>query len=223
MIAGFQIALVACIVVFIYILTPALEGYTDTATTAANSAVDADGNPTDIGETQNVKGFAYDPNDPNNVEKAADTFDKDFNSSKVGNAKQNFKVDTKLVQETLLYNEPGSFPIRGVGYVPTYDDLYKSTTTNMSQVDPVSDSVGKGFCGQLANSKLDIEQKCNSLNKDVCGSTSCCVLFAGQKCVAGNEQGPSNRANYSNFLLKNRDYYYYQGKCYGNCNNRSFP
>jgi hypothetical protein len=26
------------------------------------------------------------------------------------------------------------------------------------------------------------------------------------------------RSNYSNFEIKNRDYYYYQGKCYGNCN-----
>jgi hypothetical protein len=42
-------------------------------------------------------------------------------------------------------------------------------------------------------------------------------LFGGAKCVAGNDRGPSIQSNYSDFLVKNRDYYYYKGKCYGNC------
>jgi hypothetical protein len=28
--------------------------------------------------------------------------------------------------------------------------------------------------------------------------------------------GPTNKANYGDIYIRNRDYYYYQGKCYGN-------
>ena len=34
------------------------------------------------------------------------------------------------------------------------------------------------------------------------------------------ENGPTNPANYSDHTLKNKDFYYYQGKCYGNCKNK---
>jgi hypothetical protein len=63
----------------------------------------------------------------------------------------------------------------------------------------------------------ELEQKCNSLDKNTCASTSCCALLGGQKCVYGNETGPFFKVNYSNFLIKNPEFYYYQGKCYGNC------
>jgi len=49
------------------------------------------------------------------------------------------------------------------------------------------------------------------------------VLLGGQKCVAGNENGPTMKANYSDFLVLNKDFYYYQGKCYGNCPNTGNP
>jgi hypothetical protein len=34
--------------------------------------------------------------------------------------------------------------------------------------------------------------------------------------VQGNEFGPKNKENYSDYLLGNVDYWYYKGKGYGN-------
>jgi hypothetical protein len=75
----------------------------------------------------------------------------------------------------------------------------------------------KGFCTQLGNDKNAWEQKCNSMSPDVCASTDCCALLGGSKCVAANVNGPIMSSNYSDHAIQNRDFYYFQGKCYGNC------
>ncbi len=74
-----------------------------------------------------------------------------------------------------------------------------------------------GFCVQHGHSQLELEKKCSKLDKDMCASTNCCVLLGNDTCVAGNEHGPSYQDHYRNPLIQNRDYYYYKGKCYGNC------
>jgi hypothetical protein len=73
-----------------------------------------------------------------------------------------------------------------------------------------------GFCA-ASTSVLEKDAKCGALDANVCASTSCCVLLGGSKCVAGNENGPSNVANYGDPFVLNKDLYYYQGKCFGNC------
>ncbi len=65
----------------------------------------------------------------------------------------------------------------------------------------------------------DLEMKCNSLDTETCSTTSCCVLLGGQKCVSGNLEGPTMKSNYSDIFIVNKDVYYYQGECYGNCDN----
>ena len=124
------------------------------------------------------------------------------------------------VQNDITYYEPGSYPYGPGTYIPNYEDsVYMSQTTQMSTVTPIyntTDMLG-GFCKQLANDPEKLEQTCNSIDLDKCASTSCCVLFGGTKCVTGDESGPKTRANYSDIFVKNKDVYYYQGKCYGNC------
>jgi len=65
-----------------------------------------------------------------------------------------------------------------------------------------------------------LEKKCNALDVNVCASTQCCVLLGTSKCVAGNANGPTNTTGYYDPALVNKDRYYYQGKCYGNCTNQ---
>jgi len=114
--------------------------------------------------------------------------------------------------------QPGSFR---VPFSPkdTTDSIFMNQSTNLSQVSNVQNAPHKfaGFCNEHLNYPNAKESKCNELSNETCASTECCVLLGGEKCVAGNEQGPLIQANYSNFLIKNRDYYYYRGKCYGNC------
>lgn len=124
------------------------------------------------------------------------------------------------VQNKTLYYETGSYPFGPSSYVPNYEEstlLSKySNDSNISSVYGLA-SQEAGFCVSTKSSIYDREQKCNQIDKNICASTSCCVLFGGEKCVAGNENGPSIKSHYSDFLITNRDYYYYKGKCYGNC------
>jgi hypothetical protein len=120
----------------------------------------------------------------------------------------------------VLYYIPGAYKYGSSNYVPNYEDsVYLSRTTRLPQTAPVFNTAGMlgGFCTQFKNDKFAIEEKCGALDLNTCASTSCCTLIGGQKCVGGNENGPTNPANYSDPTLKNKDFYYYQGKCYGNC------
>jgi hypothetical protein len=123
------------------------------------------------------------------------------------------------VKNTTVYYQAGSYPFGPSSYVPKYEEsVYLSKLTNESTTSLIKDYPFQkaGFC-QGTSSNIEKEQKCNSLDKNICASTDCCVLLGGEKCVAGDKFGPTDKKNYSNFLLNNRDFYYYKGKCYGNC------
>jgi len=124
------------------------------------------------------------------------------------------------VSNSPLYYEPGSFRFTSSNYVPNYEEtVYLSKLTNISTLSPIlnTSAMGGGFCDYYKDRPDELEQKCNDLSSNTCASTSCCVLLGGQKCVYGNENGPKFKSNYSNFLVTNPEFYYYQGKCYGNC------
>ena len=59
---------------------------------------------------------------------------------------------------------------------------------------------------------LEMETICKKLDNETCGLTSSCVYVSNNKCVPGNKKGP-----YTTYSDINLDYYYYRGKCYGNC------
>ena len=120
----------------------------------------------------------------------------------------------------VLYYVPGAYKYGSSNYVPNYEDsVYLSRTTRLPQPAPVFNTASMlgGFCTQSKNNKFAIEEKCGALDLNTCASTSCCTLIGGEKCVGGNENGPTNPANYTDGSVKNKDFYYYQGKCYGNC------
>jgi hypothetical protein len=123
-------------------------------------------------------------------------------------------------QSLPTYYTPGAFQYGSSSYVPNYEDsVYLSRTSGLAYMAPVrnSTSMSGGFCSYYKNSPQQLEEACQKQDRDTCGSTSCCVLLGGSKCVYGNETGPVMKTNYSDMYVKNRDYYYYQGKCYGNC------
>jgi len=123
------------------------------------------------------------------------------------------------VQGSTTYYQPGSFKFGSSSYVPNYEDsIYLSKTTGLSSNATINPPYNLGgICNQYKDQPLLLEEACQKLNGNVCASTSCCVLLGGSKCVSGNERGPAVKSNYSDTYVPNRDYYYYQGKCYGNC------
>lgn len=105
-------------------------------------------------------------------------------------------------------------------FMPTYEDsVFLSRLSDLSHSKPIYDSASilAGFCHFHQFDPTATESKCNSLDKNVCASTDCCVLLGGAKCVTGSKKGPFNKSHYSDPQLPKKDHYYFKGKCYGNC------
>jgi hypothetical protein len=120
----------------------------------------------------------------------------------------------------IVYYQPGSYRYGASSYVPYYEDSVFLSRSNKAIVNAptyVDTSSKGGFCSYYSLQPDLLEQKCNAIDAASCAATTCCVLLGGQKCVSGNQSGPTMKANYSDFLVLNKDFYYYQGKCYGNC------
>jgi hypothetical protein len=126
----------------------------------------------------------------------------------------------------IVYYQPGSFTYGASSYVPYYEDSVFLSRSNKAIVNAptyVDTSAKGGFCNYYSTQPEIIEQKCNAIDSATCAATECCVLLGGQKCVSGNHNGPIMKANYNDFSIVNKDYYYYKGKCYGNCPNPNPP
>uniref|UniRef100_A0A6C0JJF4 Uncharacterized protein n=1 Tax=viral metagenome TaxID=1070528 RepID=A0A6C0JJF4_9ZZZZ len=123
---------------------------------------------------------------------------------------------------SVTYNKPGAFKYDQSKIVPNYEDsVYLSRTANVFKTSKKNSyetaSVKGGICNYYKTNLSDLENACRSLDPNVCAATNCCVLLGGSKCISGNQNGPTFMSNYGDPLLINRDFYYYQGKCFGNC------
>jgi hypothetical protein len=125
------------------------------------------------------------------------------------------------VTDSITYYQPGSYTFGASNYVPNYEtSVLLSKTTQMSQASPIVYNTAEmkgGFCQRYKDYPDKLEQICKTLDVNTCGSTSCCVLMGGSKCVAGDKRGPTFRTNYSDVFLRNKETYYHAGTCYGNC------
>jgi hypothetical protein len=129
-------------------------------------------------------------------------------------------IPMPTIQSGFTYYQPDTYSYGSATYIPNYEDsVYLSRTTGLSTLSAIKDPahIKGGICSYYKNQPQQLENACNSVDKNLCASTSCCVLLGGAKCVSGNENGPIVRSNYSDVYIPNRDFYYYQGKCYGNC------
>ena len=133
-------------------------------------------------------------------------------------------VISNAVQGNIVYYKPGSYKYGASTYVPYYEDsvfLSRSINAVVNTPTYLSTNNSGGFCNKYKTSPIQLEEKCNKINDETCAATTCCVLLGGQKCVYGNESGPIMKDNYSDFMIANKDFYYYKGKCYGDCPNTS--
>jgi len=71
------------------------------------------------------------------------------------------------------------------------------------------------ICVKYVGNNVALNEKCQELSADNCKIPDCCVLVNGNKCVAGNANGPifltddGESTDYS--------YYYHKSICYGDC------
>jgi hypothetical protein len=154
--------------------------------------------------------------------KLNDGMDVSFGQTVIYDSSGNrYAYPTTQIQGDIVYYTPGSYSFGTSNYVPNYADMISlSKTTGIATTTPFRpENKSIGFCNYNKNSLNNdiIEKSCRALNKDTCATTDCCVLLGGSTCIAGNEYGPSLKANYGDIFIRNKDYYYYRGKCYGNC------
>lgn len=76
-------------------------------------------------------------------------------------------------------------------------------------------SKSQAFCDVHKGSSGSLDESCGRLTRGNCNDTTCCVWTSNKKCVAGGANGPTFNTN-SNGATKELDYYFFQGKCYGN-------
>ena len=118
------------------------------------------------------------------------------------------------------YYEPGTYKFGSATYVPSYEDsIYLSKTTGRSSTSSYLDpaTMKGGACSYYKDQPEKLEEMCLAVDINNCGAMSCCVLLGGSKCVSGDALGPRNKLNYGDITLKDKDYYFHDGKCYGNC------
>lgn len=139
-------------------------------------------------------------------------------------------VDIDTYDQSTHYYELGTYSIGARNYLPNYErssyisSLGSQNIQDYSNKDPiylagapVINTSYTDIATRYAHDAAGLEAVCNSMDINVCASSTSCALLGGQKCVSADKNGPIMKSNYSDFLIMNRDYYYYQGECYGMC------
>ena len=87
------------------------------------------------------------------------------------------------------------------------------TFSNTLSEENININPATSFCESYLGNSLELEGGCNQLTEDNCATTKCCV-YTGEKCVAGDKDGPIYKTD-KNGKLITMDSYYYLGKCRG--------
>ena len=112
-----------------------------------------------------------------------------------------------IIMDIINFNLNTKETNKKVVQVVNIEALQNNTDTNTTiNLNPISD-----FCKSSSDS---LKTSCGKLTKKNCNATTCCVMLNGEKCVAGNQDGPTFKTVSGEDI--NIDYYYYQNKCYGN-------
>ena len=116
-----------------------------------------------------------------------------------------------IVSEAEFNNKDDEATLMNDKNMPTVNTVVPSIT-DMSFFKGVNFS--GSFCELYdTTNKTELNNKCLTLTAESCNSVDCCILVDGNKCVAGNKEGPYMVSG------ENTDYNYYLHKyqCYGNC------
>lgn len=95
-----------------------------------------------------------------------------------------------------------------------FNPTEEKTVTNVVTYENMENKSGS-LCSS-SNSKHDTEMNCNKLTKDNCNSVNCCVYTSNEKCVSGNQHGPTFSTDKDGKPI-NVDNFYYKNECHGKC------
>lgn len=197
-------------------ITPTETANTDNTTTPQEESKELKYDPTNL-ETDYIDESKL---NVNKEETAGTAWVKDKDGNMVALTPSDAETAADKLADNINYYEPGTYKYGSSTYVPSYEDsIYLSKTTGKSTVTEFADesSTKGGICTHYKDMPEKLEEECGKLDTNLCAATNCCVLLGGSKCVAGNATGPTSKLHYGDITIRNRDYYYYKGKCYGNC------
>lgn len=87
--------------------------------------------------------------------------------------------------------------------------------TNIEEFEAPISTGATAFCESYKGSSAKLNTGCAKLTQKNCNETSCCV-FANNKCVAGNANGPTYNTGKNGQTISST--YYFQNQCFGaNC------
>lgn len=78
------------------------------------------------------------------------------------------------------------------------------------------DKFGDAFCSIHGSDTQTLNNQCSTLTAESCNQTDCCIFIDGEKCVAGDKDGPKITVD-SNGKDIDYAYYSYKNMCYGSC------
>ena len=102
----------------------------------------------------------------------------------------------------------------------TQDEANTPVVNTVAPANPFPDSTfftgtkfSDAFCSINNTNPTNLNDKCAMLTSENCNATNCCIWANGNKCVAGNANGPT----YITGVTTDADYYSYKYQCYGDC------
>ena len=145
----------------------------------------------------------------------------DFNSELIRSNILNIFIGVIVIFALIIFIEVSNLNLnpdqsnKKVVQVVNIEALQNNMKDKKEKVEPPNTSINlnpvSDFC---KSSSASLKESCAKLTKKNCNSTSCCIVLNGEKCVAGNQDGPTFKTDSGEDITV--DYYYYQNKCYGN-------
>lgn len=128
----------------------------------------------------------------------------------------NITLALVIIMGAIMY-----FDMAGINLNPDVKHKIDKVVTVEAFEESIAKRIEKGFCKHHKGQTSKLEKDCNTFTKENCLATDCCVwalpLSEQQnKCVAGDNNGPTFRSNDKGKDL-DIDKYYFQKKCYGKC------
>lgn len=87
--------------------------------------------------------------------------------------------------------------------------------TNINSEMPIMINPAIDFCKSNVDSN-DMQAKCGKLTNTNCNKTNCCVWLNNEKCVPGDQNGPTFKTDKKGKKIEINKYSFHN-KCYGKC------
>lgn len=106
------------------------------------------------------------------------------------------------------------------------DSLRHADTANQLKISTTIEGFDKignqTFCDKYSSNPNNLNTECGKFGEGTCNTTKCCVWLNGEKCVAGDKNGPTFMSDDDGKQIEVKKYMF-RKKCYGDCRGDASP